>query len=151
MSLLDNNLNQIAEKNVFESYENKVIEFLDHMNMDSDYNPFESSYEFWYHTINTLSSSTITPNLITISKCGFNYFEGKFVIFPLSPYPILIRNYMEESLPDYIHIYIPSNQLVNETHKDDVINRIMEQREPIIYTKNCPNLKIPGIQLIELG
>ena len=84
MSLLDNNLNQIAEKNVFESYENKVIEFLDHMNMDSNYNPFEHSYEFWYHTTNTLLS-TITPNRITISKCGFNYFEGKFVIFPLSP------------------------------------------------------------------
>lgn len=150
MSLLDNNLNQIAENNVFEFYENKVIEFLDHMNMDSNYNPFEYSYEFWYHTTNTLLS-TITPNRITISKCGFNYFEGKFVIFPLSPYPMLIRNYMEESLPSYIHIYVPRNQLDNETHKDDVINRIMEQREPIIYTKNCPNLKIPGIQLIELG
>ena len=150
MSLLDNNLNQIAENNVFEFYENKVIEFLDHMNMDSNYNPFEHSYEFWYYTTNALSSS-ITPNLITISKCGFNYFEGKFVIFPLSPYPMLIRNYMEESLPSYIHIYVPRNQLDNETHKDDVINRIMEQREPIIYTKNCPNLKIPGIRLIELG
>ena len=78
MSLLDNNLNQIAEKNVFESYKNKVIEFLDHMNMDSDYNPFESSYEFWYHTTNTLSTSIITPNRITISKCRFEYFGGKF-------------------------------------------------------------------------
>lgn len=150
MSLLDNNLNQISEKNLFELIENKVIEFLDHMNMDSDYNPFEHSYEFWYHTTNTLSSS-MTPCRITISKCGFNYFEGKFVIFPLSPYPMLIRNYMGESLPDYIHIYVPRNQLDNETHKDDEIIRLMEHSELIIYTKNCPNLKIPGIRLIELS
>ena len=151
MSLLDNNLNQIAEKNVFDFYENKVIEFLDHMNMDSNYSPFECSYEFWYHTTNTLLSSIITPNRITISKCSFHYFEGKFLIFPLSPYPMLIRNYMGESLPDYIHIYVPGDQLVSETHKDDEIIRIVEHRKPIIYTKNCPNLKVPGIRLIELG
>lgn len=151
MSLLDNNLNQIAEKKVFESYENKVIEFLDHMNMDSDYNPFDSSYEFWYHTTNTLSS-TMTPCRITISKCRFNYFEGKFAIFPVSPYhPMLIRNYMGESLPDYIHICVAGDQLFSETYNGDKINGIMEHREPIIYTKNCPNLKIPGIQLIELS